>query len=147
MMIAWVCRSLFVFSKSQDDDSMTMCLSKSQDGHSMTMCLSKSQYGHSMMTVSIEPLSGVRAVLKERACVRAVLKSVRASRVKGACVSRHLIVIAWRRVSRGHKMMTAWLCHSLCQTISLGCFVSPSFQWCYTETYDWYLLIARMLVV
>ncbi len=60
-----MCMSKLKF-ESQDDDSMTMCMSNSQDDDRMTMCLSKYH----------------RTSRFNDACARAVLKSVRASRVK-----------------------------------------------------------------
>jgi hypothetical protein len=60
---------------------MTKCLSRSQDDDSMMMCLSRAQDDDSMMIVSVE--------------------EHRISRVKRACVRRHLMVMT------NHKMLIA----------------------------------------
>jgi hypothetical protein len=83
-MIACRCVIRTHTSEESQDDSMPMCHSKSHESQhvSMTMRLSN----NSMMIVFVEVRSISR--VKVHACVRVVLKGMRASRVKGhACES------------------------------------------------------------
>jgi hypothetical protein len=89
-------------SRHLNDDLICDHMTMFQLSTSTTMCQSRSQDDESMMIFSIET----------HGITDAMLSGVRATRVKGVCVSRHLnddpIVITWRCVSRYHKMMTEW---------------------------------------